>query len=233
MEIKRVWAMPDRWTFTIKPIKKLLDKYVGDGKGWIDPFAGMHSPAEFRNDHRKECNADYHMDAFDFISCFDGEYNGCLFDPPYSIHEVKRHYDEVGLEHNWKTDPTGGFIHVKKAIAPLIKVGGYVICFGWNSNGLGKPLGFKKVQILLVAHGGNRNDTIVTIEQKVQSTLNLLDECQMCKGLYEVMLPDNRIVPCPTCSIPHEEYFDDTNISNDKATLNKKNDPPEGPDKEE
>ena len=40
MIMRRVWAMPNKWTFQIKPIKGLLDKYVSDGKGWIDPFAG-------------------------------------------------------------------------------------------------------------------------------------------------------------------------------------------------
>ena len=26
----REWAMPSAWTFTIKPIKKLIDRYVGE-----------------------------------------------------------------------------------------------------------------------------------------------------------------------------------------------------------
>ena len=50
MKMNRVWAMPNKWTFKIPPIAELLARYVGDGKGWIDPFAGMYSPAEFTND---------------------------------------------------------------------------------------------------------------------------------------------------------------------------------------
>ena len=34
IKISRAWAMPSFATFTIKPIKKLLEKY-GVGKGWI------------------------------------------------------------------------------------------------------------------------------------------------------------------------------------------------------
>ena len=45
IKISRVWAMPSAWTFTIKPIKELLKRYVGDGKDWIDMFAGKNSPA--------------------------------------------------------------------------------------------------------------------------------------------------------------------------------------------
>lgn len=50
MIINRVWAMPNKWTFQIQPITELIKRYVGDGKGWIDPFAGMTSPAEITND---------------------------------------------------------------------------------------------------------------------------------------------------------------------------------------
>ena len=54
--ISRARAAPSAWTFTIKPIRELVDRYVGNGTGWIDPFAGNNSPAEFTNDqhpHRK------------------------------------------------------------------------------------------------------------------------------------------------------------------------------------
>lgn len=43
MRIERVWAMPNKWTFTIKPIKQLLLEEVVDGM-WCDPFAGENSP---------------------------------------------------------------------------------------------------------------------------------------------------------------------------------------------
>lgn len=31
INIKRIWAMPNKWTFNIQPIKELLDKYVHEG----------------------------------------------------------------------------------------------------------------------------------------------------------------------------------------------------------
>jgi hypothetical protein len=51
-------------------------------------------------------------------------------------------------------------------LARLIKPGGHVISLGWNSNGFGKRLGFKVVEILLVQHGGLRHDAIVTVERR-------------------------------------------------------------------
>ena len=164
-KINRVWAMPNKWTFKIKPIKELLVKY-NVGNGWIDPFAGMYSPAEITNDHREECNSKYHMDAVCFAKMVNNGIIGCLFDPPYSVHEVKRHYDSLNRKYDFKNDPTCGFKPVKDILAPKIKQNGIIISFGWNSNGFGKIRGFEKKEILLVAHGGNRNDTIVTVEQK-------------------------------------------------------------------
>lgn len=40
MKIRRIWAMPDRWTFRISPIRELIGRYIAiGGRGWIDPFA--------------------------------------------------------------------------------------------------------------------------------------------------------------------------------------------------
>ena len=44
-----------------------------------------------------------------------------------------------------------------------------VISCGWNSCGFGKKLGFEIVEILLVCHGRTHNDTIVTVEKKIQT----------------------------------------------------------------
>jgi hypothetical protein len=55
-------------------------------------------------------------------------------------------------------------------MARITKVGGVVVCCGWNSNGLGKGRGFAMERLLVVAHGGSKNDTLVTVERKVAPT---------------------------------------------------------------
>lgn len=45
------------------------------------------------------------------------------------------------------------------------------ISFGWNSQGFGKNLGFKIIEILLVAHGRGHNDTIVTVEERFSTRM--------------------------------------------------------------
>lgn len=157
--------MPSAWTFTILPIKKLVAKYIVDGKGWIDPFAGENSPAEITNDLNPERPTNFHLHAKEFAIKLTGTYKGVLFDPPYSLRQTKECYDSIG--YRMTMDDSQNFpSNVKDVIAPKIETGGIAMCFGWNSGGFGKNLGFEMLEILLVPHGGAHHDTIVTVERK-------------------------------------------------------------------
>lgn len=63
----------------------------------------------------------------------------------------------------------------REIIDNILQVDGYVLSFGWNSSGMGRERGYKMIEILLVNHGGGRNDTIVTIEMKQAHKLTLFD----------------------------------------------------------
>lgn len=169
MKINRVWSMPNKWTFKIKPIKELLDKYVG--KGWIDPMAGRNSPAEITNDLDPESPAKYHQDALEFLKeQKDESAKGIIFDPPFSYEKAKRLYKQ-------KYPDTQVFFNYirscKRELCRIVKVGGYVILCGWSSNGLGKKNGFELLEVLFVAHGWHTNDTVVTVEKKIQGKLSI------------------------------------------------------------
>jgi len=173
MEITRKWAMPSRHTFKIEPIRKLVYKYVSDGIGWIDPFCGENSPAEITNDINPNKPAKFHLHAEDFVKGLFGEYNGILFDPPYSTRQTKECYESAGIEFQQKDSQDA--VHygkVKDLVKDKILPGGIAISCGWNSSGFGKKRGFELIEILLVNHGGNgHHDTIITVERKVQSSL--------------------------------------------------------------
>ena len=164
MIIERKWAMPNKWTFKIKPIKELLDEEInGD---FIDPFAGMYSPCNVTNDLNPEMPTTYHMDAIDFLKSFESEsVDGVLYDPPYSQRQVKECYDGIQGDMKWDGRMTF-WSKSKDEVARIIKPGGKAICFGWNSMGLGAKRGFRIERILIVPHGGSRNDTICTVEIK-------------------------------------------------------------------
>jgi hypothetical protein len=164
--------MPSRHTFTIEPIRKLICRYVGDGVGWCDPFAGENSPAEHTNDINPSKPTKHHLHAKEYSRIIESGLNGILYDPPYSNRQIKECYEGLGLGVTM-SDTQSLFSKEKKMFASKIKVGGIAICFGWNSNGFGKNLGYELIEVLIVAHGGAHNDTIITVERKIQHELKL------------------------------------------------------------
>ncbi|MEI8270326.1 MAG: site-specific DNA-methyltransferase, partial [bacterium] len=162
LQIERIWAMPSKNTFSIKPIKELLQKEVGEGL-WIDPFANENKLASITNDLNPEYNTTHHLDALDFLKLFkDNEIDGVLYDPPFSVRQVSECYKKHGIEVTQETTRSDWWTKHKKEISRIIKKGGKVITFGWNSGGIGKTNGFEIKKILMVPHGGIHNDTICT-----------------------------------------------------------------------
>lgn len=163
----RVWAMPNAWTFSITPIKALIEHYVGLGNNWVDPFAGKYSPAEITNDMNPEREAKYCMEALDFANMLNGQYAGILFDPPYSFRQISEHYKGIGQKATQQQTSMKFYESVKSALCEKVVTGGYVISFGWNTNGFGKKRGYEIIEIMAVAHGGSKHDTLVTVEVKL------------------------------------------------------------------
>lgn len=138
--------MPNHRTFQIKPIKELLREHLGED--FIDPF-----PFPFEKD------------ALSYLKSFENEsVERLVFDPPYSPRQLKEMYNSAGLAYDTKSSY---WSELKNEISRIMKNDGKVISFGWNSMGIGKNRGFKIIEILLVPHGGNHNDTICTVERKV------------------------------------------------------------------
>ena len=151
MKIERIWAMPNKRTFTIKPIKEFIGKHKPSYEHWLDPF-----PYPYKRDVLEE-----------LAEWKDGTKDGVLFDPPYSPRQLKECYDSMGMAlHDTKSSVWAKW---KDETARVIRPGGKCISFGWSTNGLGKCRGFKIIEILLVAHGGNHNDTICVVEEKVEN----------------------------------------------------------------
>ena len=164
--IERVWAMPNKNTFEIKPIHELILDELTDGL-WIDPFANRNKLATVTNDLSLEFDTDYHLDALDFMKLFENDsVEGVLYDPPYSPRQVSECYNNVGYDVTWDTTKASFWGNHKREISRIVKLGGKVITFGWNSGGIGYKYGFEIQRILLVPHGGWHNDTICTVEIK-------------------------------------------------------------------
>lgn len=172
VKFSRVWEMPSANTFSIPSINKLIHSYLFEGCISIDPFANTNKLAEITNDLDPSCNAHYNLDASEFLALFKIQsIDIVLFDPPYSSRQVSEVYTKLGKTVNMETTQSSFWTNLKRKIANITKPNGIVISCGWNSNGVGQNLGFELVEILLVAHGGAHNDTIVTVERKITNNL--------------------------------------------------------------
>ena len=150
MKIERAWAMPNKRTFQIPPIKRLIERETRDSRTILDLF-----PYPFERDALEVAK-----------ETKDNSVDCVQFDPPYSFHQLNVSYDNNGekITNTYRSD-------LYNEVARITKTNGVVLSFGWNSNGLGKGRGFEITRILLVAHGGGHNDTICTVERKIQETL--------------------------------------------------------------
>lgn len=171
MQIVRKWAMPNGNTFSIPPIKDLVENYVllvpEDGE-IVDPFANSSEYGTITNDLNPEFQTDFHMDALSFLKTVGADSADLvLYDPPYSITQAAQLYKSYGKE-KLETNVSNMkyWANCKNEIARITKPNGKVISFGWNTNGMGKNRGFEIDEILIVAHGGSKNDTLCVVETK-------------------------------------------------------------------
>lgn len=173
--------MPSHETFTIAPIRKLVDRYMNGDLGdlgdlmdnrtageWIDPFCRQSvfkSRCKFSNDLNPDYAGTHNMDALNFLKQFEeGSFDGVLFDPPFSPRQAKEEYQGFGSE---CPDTSRAFWSDRKnEAARVLKRGGIGICCGWSSLGLGKCNGMQMIEVLMVCHG-QQNDTLVTVERKL------------------------------------------------------------------
>lgn len=168
MKVEKTWAMPSKYTFDIKPIHDWLLRIIPRGaESIVDPFAANSIFGTITNDLNPNADTDYHMDALDFLKMLpDNSADVVLYDPPYSLRQVSECYKNYGREVTMETTQSRWRARHLDEIARVCKTGGVVLCFGWNSNGVGKKRGFEMTDILMVAHGGSHNDTICTAEVK-------------------------------------------------------------------
>ena len=163
-----------KWkNFHYKTNKKFCGNRSEQGGVIVDPFANDCKYGTITNDLNPAFDTTYHKDALEFLQGLEANSTDLvLYDPPYSITQATQLYKEYGkdkLEVNvsnmkyWKL--------VKDNIARILKLNGRCICCGWNTNGLGKNRGFEMTSILIVPHGGSKNDTLITLEYKISQIL--------------------------------------------------------------
>ena len=162
--------MPNAETFSVKPIGEFVQRFLADAKVSIDPFARNRDWTTYTNDINPATTAQSHHDAEVFLVDLAGRgviADLVLFDPPYSPRQVAEHYKAAGLVVT-REDTQNGRLYrrVRDAVDRVIRPGGVVLSFGWQSIGMGSERGYELFEAMLVTHGGGHNDTICIAERK-------------------------------------------------------------------
>jgi len=166
LKLGRAWCMPSHNTLSIKPILSIFNKYRFGVS--VDPFARDCQLCDVTNDLNPETKAKFHLKSDDFLRSFDGEMNFVVFDPPYSLRQVKECYEGVGIGFSHQDSQNAIRWTIERdIIAEKQKSGDMVMSLGWTTTCMGKKRGYEIVEILIVSHGPAHNDTLCTIEVKV------------------------------------------------------------------
>ena len=131
MKIQRIPSKPNKNTFSIPPIRKWIEEHLVGSEITIDPFARHSKIAHWTNDINPECGTDFCMDALDFLRKFDDEeVDAVLFDPPYSLRQLKECYDGLGRDLT-SHESKYFFSDLRNEIARVLRPGGVGVSFGW------------------------------------------------------------------------------------------------------
>jgi hypothetical protein len=133
----------------------------------IDLFARNCKWADITNDLDLNTTSKFHLDALDFIKLQPSSSSKLiLFDPPFS-HSQSLRYD-IGSTNLYAAD-SNKISNIYQQSFRVLCNNGIFLKLGYNSTRPHK--GFQLLSLSLVNFGGSRNDVIVSIWIKSQSTL--------------------------------------------------------------
>ena len=147
-KMSRQFVFPNKNPYKIPYVKKLFKKYVQGNTLDLFPYP-------------------YQQDALITISNYKTEsLDAITMDPPYSNSQLKKQYEDKGLAmiNANRSYFTKLYVEIKRTMKP----GGYLINLGWNSK---RTSGFEFQEIILLNHGTLHNDTIITVQRKMNNSI--------------------------------------------------------------
>ena len=145
--------MPNKNTFSIKPIAQFIKKHTTPNITIIDPF-----PDPFKTD------------ALIYLKSLpDNHADLILYDPIYSRRQRNEIYilKNRGEGKDYQSHPKY-FKSIEDQFFRICKDNGKVLKFMWNTKSIS---GFSPIDGIIVPHGGLHNDTICTAFIKIQQQL--------------------------------------------------------------
>ena len=171
IKIGQAFARPNSQTFTIPPILEFIHRHIDtETMSIVDPYARNSELSEtaLTNDLDPLTTARWHLKSDEFLEMLIGTgivADAVIYDPPYSPRQISECYKRSKIKCS-KTDTQNSALHARcrRHIDQILRPGGIVLSFGWNSTGMGRA--YKTKEIMMVAHGGSHNDTICVAQEK-------------------------------------------------------------------
>jgi len=165
MIITREWSMPNGDTLTVKPIREIYSRHAFGVT--VDPFARNCKLCQITNDFNPDTDAQFHLKADEFLRQVE-TMNFVIFDPPYSLRQIKELYNSVDVGFTQKDSQNCVRWTIERdIIASKQTAGDMVLSLGYSTTCMGKKRGYEIIEILIVSHGAAHSDTLVTVERKL------------------------------------------------------------------
>lgn len=154
-----------RWSFQYTPARVFVEERL-EGRV-LNACAGKtklrHTDEIVRNDLNPDRDADYHFDVCEIADHLEsGSFDTVVFDPPFDDLQAEDKYDSLRAD-----DVLAAFEQFNELVRP----GGRVITFGWNSWGMSSLPSFDREETVLFQRGACLRDVITTVD--VRSTHSL------------------------------------------------------------
>jgi len=159
--------MLSRWTFEYTPARTIVENYLSGRV--LNACAGktklQHDGEIVRNDLNPDRDADTHHDVAEIASHFEPcSFDTAIFDPPFDEKQAETKYDGLHAMDVYAA---------LEQFNELVRPGGHVVTFGWNSWGMRSFAAFERVDTVLLQRGPIHRDVIVTVDRR--NTYSLTD----------------------------------------------------------
>lgn len=152
--------MLSRWTFEYTPAREILREEMHGrtlnacaGKTQLD-----HDAEIVRNDLNPDRDADHHVDVTEIAEHFAPQsFDTVIFDPPFDEKQAETKYDGLHAMDVYAA---------LEQFNELVRPGGSVVTFGWNSWGMRSFPAFERSRTTLLQRGPIHRDVIVTVDRR-------------------------------------------------------------------
>lgn len=157
--------MLGRWTFEYTPARSIVEEHLAGRV--LNACAGKtalnHDGEIHRNDLNPERDADTSHDVSEIADHFEAQsFDTVVFDPPFDEKQAETKYDGLHAMDVYAA---------LEAFEELVRPGGRVICFGWNSWGMRSFSAFERIETCLLQRGPIHRDVICTVDERTSHSL--------------------------------------------------------------